>query len=85
MPEALFYGSGTALAVRSFQKKNGLTQTGTADAAMQQLLQWRHDFFRSIILFYVKNIAYPITPSNADNSFLSKVVDSLAQTINHLF
>ena len=32
------YGSGTALSVRSFQKKNGLTQTGTADAAMQQLL-----------------------------------------------
>ena len=39
----------------------------------------------SLILFYVKNITYPITPSNVDNSFLSKVVDSLAQTINHLF
>ena len=40
---------------------------------------------QGLILFYVKNITYPITPSNADNSFLSKVVDSLAQTINHLF
>ena len=37
-----------------------------------------------LILFCVKNITYPITPSNADNSYLSKVVDRLAQTINHL-
>lgn len=32
-----------------------------------------------------KKISYPIAPSDADNSFISKVVDGLAQTINHLF
>ena len=32
------FGSGTRSAVTAFQAKNGLTQTGTADAAMQALL-----------------------------------------------
>ena len=38
-----------------------------------------------IILIFDKNIAYPIAFSNADNLLFSKVVDGLAQTINHLF
>ena len=32
------YGSGTVTAVKAFQKKNGLTQTGTADATTQTKL-----------------------------------------------
>ena len=32
------FGSGTQKAVKAFQQKNGLTQTGTADGAMQELL-----------------------------------------------
>ena len=38
-----------------------------------------------MILIFDKNIAYPIAFSNADNLLFSKVVDGLAQTINHLF
>ena len=38
-----------------------------------------------VILIFDKNIAYPIAFSNADNLLFSKVVDGLAQTINHLF
>lgn len=37
------YGNGTATAVKKFQSANGLTATGTADAATQTLLQERYN------------------------------------------
>ena len=67
-------------------RRPGKSAAGRAsDEYRSAMLTALRSNFKDVILFYVKNIAYPITPSNADNSFLSKVVDSLAQTINHLF
>ena len=39
----------------------------------------------ALILFCNRSITCTIKPGNADHRFLSKVVDRLAQTVNHLF
>ena len=40
---------------------------------------------QELILFCDNSIINIIMPGNADHRFLSKVVDRLAQTVNHLF